>query len=301
MMEPIHTTHTNRLRSGCAATALVIAALALPVGALAAASSNDPSWRPEVSERLVKLPATYLKKSLDRDFAKSGLGLAIEQLDDDIGFKSRTLSDLNGAIGKADGTVRTELRHQFLAEKRAYLELVARKHALRRKHVAAKKRVLQGLMERINRDAASMTPARQELIQTQVAARQRFEATVSAVDVKLLATSSAPDSRYSREYGKNLTALETLMRAIDDHPMNAQPAIDGQTVTKADYVRQLIADTDAEVALIQQEGTILGYMAKLIALDATALSEQVADAERVDSDVTEPTGITAAVDFFVGK
>ena len=58
---------------------------------------------------------------------------------------------------------------------------------------------------------------------------------------------------------------------------------------------------DAEVALIQQEGTILGYMAKLIALDATALSEQVADAEAVDSDVTEPTGITAAVDFFVGK
>jgi hypothetical protein len=281
--------------------ALVIAALALPAGALAAASSNDPSWQPEVSERLVKLPATYLKKSLDRDFAKSGLGLAIEQLDDDIGFKSRTLSDLNGAIGKAGGTVRTELRHQFLAEKRAYLELVAEKHALRRKHVAAKKRVLRGLMERINRDAASMTPARQELIQTQVAARQRFEATVSAVDVKLLATSSAPDSRYSREYGKNLTALETLMRAIDDHPMNAQPAIDGQTVTKADYVRQLIADTDAEVALIQQEGTILGYMAKLIALDATALSEQVADAERVDSDVTKSTGITAAVDFFVGK
>jgi len=304
-MEPIHTTHTNRLRSGCApvalTAALVIAALALPAGALAAASSNDPSWRPEVSERLVKLPATYLKKSLDRDFAKSRLGLAIEQLDDDIGFKSRTLGDLNGAIGKADGTVRTELRHQFLAEKRAYLELVAQKHALRRKHVTAKKRVLQGLMERINRDAASMTPARQELIQTQIAARQRFEATVSAVDVKLLATSSAPDSRYSREYGKNLTALETLMRAIDDHPMNAQPAIDGQTVTKADYVRQLIADTDAEVALIQQEETILGYMAKLIALDATSLSEQVADAEAVDSDVTEPTGITAAVDFFVGK
>ena len=88
----------------------------------------------------MKLPARYLKKSLDRDFAKSELGLAIGQVNDDIGFKSRTLGDLNGAIGKADGAVRTELRHQFLAEKRAYLELVAKKHALRRKHVAAKKR-----------------------------------------------------------------------------------------------------------------------------------------------------------------
>ena len=134
-----------------------------------------------------------------------------------------------------------------------------------------------------------------------MAARQRFEATVSAVDVKLLATSSAPQSRYSKEYAKNLTAMEALMRAIDDHPMNARPAIDGQAVTKADYVRQMIADTDAEIALIQQEETILGYMAKLIALDATALAEQVADAEAVDSDVTETSDITSAVGFFVGK
>ena len=42
-------------------------------------------------------------------------------------------------------------------------------------------------------------------------------------------------------------------------------------------------------------------MAKLIALDATALSEQVADAERIDSDVTDRTGLTSAVNFFVGK
>ena len=194
-MEHTHKTHMNRLRAGCAAAALILAAVTLSDGAMAAAPATDPSWQPEVSERLVKLPASYLKKSLDRDFARSGLGQAIEQLNDDIGFKSKTLGDLNGAIGKADGTVRTELRHQFLAEKRAYLELVAKKHALRRKHVAAKKRVLQGLMDRINRDAAAMTPARHKLIQSQVAARQRFEATVSAVDVKLLATSSAPQSR----------------------------------------------------------------------------------------------------------
>ena len=146
-----------------------------------------------------------------------------------------------------------------------------------------------------------MTPAREKLIASQVAAHQRFEATVPAVDIKLLATSAAPESRYSREYGTNLTAMETLMRAIDDHPMNARPVIDGQTVSKGDYVRQLIADTDAEIALIQQEESILGYMAKLIALDATALSEQVGDAERIDSDVTERTGITSVVDLFVRK
>jgi predicted HTH domain antitoxin len=297
-------THLRRPRSACAiaALALVLGPMVFgPASALAKTPPSDPSWRPEVSERLVKLPASYLKKSLDRDFAKSGLGLAIEGLDDEIGFKSRTLADLDGAIGKADGAVRTELRHQFLAEKRAYLELVSRKHALRRKHVASKKRVLEGLMRRIRRDNTEMTPVREKLIESQQAARQRFEATVSAVDIKLLATSAAPESRYSREYGKNLTAMETLIRAIDDHPMNAQPVIDGQTVSKGDYIRQLIADTDAEIALIQQEETILGYMAKLIALDATTLSEQVGDAERIDSDVTDRSDVTSAVNFFVGK
>lgn len=297
---PRHTPRHARRSAAVAATAIALA-MAGPTIARAATAPVDPTWRPEVSERLVKLPATYLKKSLDRDFARSGLGIAIQNLDDEIGFKSRTLGDLQGAIGKADGEVRTELRHQFLAEKRAYLDLVSRKHALRRKHVAAKKRVLEQLMGRIARDKAEMTPARAKLIEKQTAARQRFESTVSAVDVKLLATSAAPDSRYSREYGKNLTAMETLMRAIDDHPMNAEPVIDGRAVSKGDYIRQLIADTDAEIALIEQEETILGYMAKLIALDALALSEQVADAERIDSDVTESTGITSAVGFFVGK
>ncbi len=148
-----------RLPARPAAALALMIALAAPA-ALAKAPPADPTWRPEVSERLVKLPATYLKKSLDRDFAKSGLGLAIQDLDDEIGFKSRTLGDLHGAIGKADGEVRTELRHQLLAEKRAYLEMVSRKHALRRRHVVAKKRVLEGLMARIGRDAASMTPAR---------------------------------------------------------------------------------------------------------------------------------------------
>ena len=31
------------------------------------------------------------------------------------------------------------------------------------------------------------------------------------------------------------------------------------------------------------------------------MSEQVSDAERIDSDVTETTGLTSVVDFFVGK
>ena len=197
--------------------------------------------------------------------------------------------------------MRTELRHQFLAEKRAYLDLVARKNELRRRHLSTQQRLFEQLLERLGRDAASLTPARIELIERQEAARQRFEGSVDAVDMRVFGESAVPESRYAREYAKNLAAVETLMRAVTEHPAHAEPMIDGRAVTKDDYIRQLLADNDAALALLNQEENILGYMAKLVALDATALSEQVMDTQLADSDVPEAGGITEAVGFFVSR
>jgi hypothetical protein len=83
--------------------------------------------------------------------------------------------------------------------------------------------------------------------------------------------------------------------------MSRGPEVDGVPVTREAYVRQLIADAQAELELIGQEETILGYMAKLVALDATALSEEVADAEIIDSDIPESESLTGVVKFFVGQ
>ena len=87
------------------------------------------------------------------------------------------------------------------------------------------------------------------------------------------------------------------MRAIAEHPATAEPMIDGRAVTKflhEDYIRQMLADNDAALALLDQEENILGYMAKLVALDATALSEQVMESELAEADVPEATGVTEA-------
>ena len=104
-----------------------VAAVSLMAFSAATAAEGDPAWQPRASERLVKLPASYLRKSIDADFSQSELGAALRDIDTEIGFKTLTLGDLQGAIAQADGEVRTELRHQFLAEKRAYLDLVARR------------------------------------------------------------------------------------------------------------------------------------------------------------------------------
>src|SRR5689334_23291721 len=120
-----------RLRTLLVATALTSSFLiAMP------SFADEPEWHPDSSERLVKLPPTYLKKSLDRDFAESSLGTALQGTNDEVGAKAKTLADLQGAVAKAGGETRIELRHQFLHEKRAYVDLMSRRNDLQRKHVA---------------------------------------------------------------------------------------------------------------------------------------------------------------------
>ena len=282
---------------GLALTVATTGAVAVP----AYASGGDPSWQPQASERLVKLPASYIKRSLEQDFTRSELGQALRDIDMEIGFKSETLADLQAAIEASEGEVRTDIRHQFLVEKREYIDLVSRKIDLRRKALEKKSGVLEGLMKRMGQEDASLTPARREMMERQTAARARFETSISGVDMALLETSVVPESKYSQQFATNISAIDSLSRAIESHAMNQAPEVDGVPVTREGYVRQLIADAQAELELIGQEETILGYMAKLVALDATALSEEVADAEFIDSDISEGEGLTGAVKFFVGQ
>jgi hypothetical protein len=266
-----------------------------------AANSGSPTWQPKVSERLVKLPPAYMKKSLDRDFARSALGQAVQDIEREIGLKTQTLADLQQAIEQADGDVLIELKHQFLAEKRGYLDMMQQKQDLQRKQASTRHRVLERLLAKLNRKAGGMSPAKQKLVDQQTAARQRFNASASKVDMNLFAESDVPESKYSREYGKNLQAIQSLVAAIKSHPMNSQSALDGEDISKPEYVRRMVADAEAELALIDQESQILGFMAKIVALDAMVLSEEIADSDYADSDITEPTDITSVVNLFVNN
>ncbi|MBT7744603.1 MAG: hypothetical protein HN725_04875 [Alphaproteobacteria bacterium] len=288
--------HKLKLLAGSALVGVVLAAT--PV---AAANPGTPTWQPKVSERLVKLPPAYMKKSLDRDFARSALGQAVQDIEREIALKTQTLADLQRATEQADGDVLIELKHQFLAEKRGYLDLMQQKQDMQRKQVATRHRVLEKLLAKLNRKSGGLNPARQKLVDQQSAARQRFNASASKVDMNLFAEQDLPESKYSREYGKNLQAIQSLVAAIKSHPMNSQGALDGDDISKPEYVRRMVADAEAELALIDQESQILGFMAKIVALDAMVLSEEIADSDYADSDVTEPNDITNVVNLFVNN
>ena len=272
---------------------------AQPEQSVPAAAVAPAVWKPKASERLVKLPPSYLKKSLEHDFAQSPLADAIGQVDEDIDLKTQTLGDLQTAIEQADGELAVELRHQFLAQKREYIQLMAKKSDLNRRHLQTRQKILARLLEKVDGRRGPVTPARAQLVAAQQNARKRFAKSRDQVDMLALATPAAPESRYARDYAKNLSAIEKLSEAINHHPMNGSPT--AGAATKQDQLRQMLADAQAGLALLDQERTMLGYMAKLVALDAMALSEQVMDAELADSGLPRTDTPAQAVNFFVNK
>ena len=81
----------NFFLTGCRCCLVMLVSAVTPVWV--AAGSND-SWQPVASEKLVKLPAHYLKKRLHYDFSGSELGKALNAAKTKVIEKGKTLNDL---------------------------------------------------------------------------------------------------------------------------------------------------------------------------------------------------------------
>lgn len=274
-------------------------ALSVSVVPVSASTATNPSWNPQMSEKLIRLPASYLKRAVERDFSQSALAGAIEQKSSDLQLKTRTMQDLQKGIERSEGELKTEMRHQFLVEKERYLDLTAEQIDLRKKHVKTRVAFYERLLKEVEANSAD-TEEEVQLLEQQQEAVKRFESSVAKVDVKLFGQMGGEQSKYSKEYNKNIAAIERLVDAIQGHKMNASTVVDGAVISKPDYLRRMITESEAEIALLEQEETILGYMAKLISLDALALSEEVDDPEWVDSEVIS-NSVASAIDFFVSE
>ena len=295
--------------SGCqirprlkAATPIIFAAVILMSSTVTAGpNARLPEWRPESSEKLVKLPATYLKKSIDSDFADSKLGLAIEENQEKSRLKLQSLKDLKMAVRDADGEVKTEIRHHLLAEKRSFIHIMSNKNEMRRKQLVTKLRLFERMLKKLGESDAQMTKSREKLVDKQEAAKKRFHASLSTVDVRLFENDAIPESKYSQKYAKNMAAIGKLVSRIGSHRMNSSINADGHLLTKEEYIRGLLAETQSEISILEQEETILGYMAKLVALDALVLSEEALDAVLINSDLPVNSGPAEAADFFLSN
>ena len=179
-------------------------------------SVNTAKWQPQSSERLVKLPPSYLKKSLDRDFAGSGLGQALKSTQTDIQNKGNTLSDLQKSIETAEGELKLELRHQFLAEKRAFLDLMANQIDLNKRRANTRLNLFQKMLDELRDQNAANTPTKKELIERQNLARTRMQSSLSKVDLKIFESATVPESQYAVKYGQNVQAIENEIKLLED-------------------------------------------------------------------------------------
>mgnify|MGYP006139699217 CR=1 FL=1 len=277
-------------------------ALLLALIATTPTLAENSTWQPSASERLVKLPGNYIKKAIDQDFQGSALATALGDIGSRISNKTQTLEDLRSATEQAEGEAHDELQQQLLAEKQEYIKLMGERQGLSRKQINTKVRLYEALLRKLENRGKGTNQSNQKLAQNQEVAKQRFATSVATVDMKLFNSSTASQSKYGKEYSKNMAAIESLVSTINSHPMNAQPEFEGQPLSKQEYLRQLIAEGTSSLAVLNQEETILGYMAKLVALDAMALSEGLIDnmiALNVDDqDLFSPT---SAIKFFTPR
>ena len=157
------------------------------------------------------------------------------------------------------------------------------------------------MLAQMSQDKAGETPAKRELIKNQDAARSRFESSLPAVDMAVFRSSTAPESKYSVKYSENVAAIEQLVARIQNHKMNSAIISDGEQITKQDYLRQMLADSQAELAIRDQEDSILGHMAKLVSLDAMGLAEETMDADLAAGEVPGKTALAHAIQYFMSN
>ena len=280
--------------------ATTMLSIALFGGSLAIAET--PKWQPEVSERLIQLPTQYLQKSLDHDFANSSLGQAMVENNSSLEQKNSNLQQLSDAIKHAshDANLHLELRHQMLEEKRNYIDLMDHKIALRKNQTQARLNFYEQMLKKMKSNEDTLSPQRQELVQQQRNANERFEASLDKVNMKVFADSYKTESKYASKYEENNQAIQKILAHIEKHSMNTSPSTHGNSVTKEQFLRDKMMEQQSQLALIEQEKTLLGYMAKLVALDAMALSEEALDAELADSNLPgNGLEISASVDLFL--
>lgn len=288
----------RHLLAGCAIAVLAIAVVHGPASATDQAAS--PDWAPKASEKLVRLPAAYLKRSIDRDFAGSGLASAIRAQSDRVSNKKRSIAELQDAAMRAEGPARIELRHQALAQKQQLVRLLGERTEFERREWETRIQLYQRLLRSIDQQERALGPDARALVAKQEAAQKRMEAVSAQTETAFLGTGSE-QSRYSAKYNAIQSAKQKLIARINTHPMNQQPEIDGREVDRKTYMRRLAEDGEAMLALLKEEETVLAFMGKLVALDAMALSEEVAETRNPDDapGASARHSVSASADLFL--
>jgi hypothetical protein len=253
------------------------------------AATNSSAWQPQISEKILMLPSKHLENAVERDFASSPLANDMQTLDEDIQSKVTTIGTLQENQHLYEGAESLEVTHQIIAGKRDYLDMMSGQIDLRRQQLETKRNLYQRLMRQAKSSSIQSPQVEQHHLAID-AARVRSGAVETQLRDELFFSTNLEESKFGLEYAENRTAIEQLRSAISNHPANHDIVINGEPVTKAEELNGLMLGVEAELALLSMEEEVIGYMAKLLSLDAMAFAEKVAEAswQSDDGSIIQP-------------
>ncbi len=234
----------------------------------------DRSWRPQLSEKILLLPLKHMNNAIEQDFSKSGLARNMTSVESQISDQVSAISELKKNLSLYSEQEKIEARHQIIVGKKSYIELLGKQIDLKRTRLNTKLVLLKRFDRTLSRDVLEQK-AESELRQLQQEAKSRIESISAKLREQIAMEPLTPETNFSKEFDKNMLAINALKGAIANHRMQSQLGLD-KGASKGDMLRQLMLDAEADLALVEIETELLGHMAHLLSLDAMALAEDVA-------------------------
>jgi hypothetical protein len=271
--------------------ALLCSSSVLAQSTTAAQNSNfsqNSDWRPVASDKLITLPANIIEKRIEQDFSASPMAMRLAELDHHMDNTTTRIGSLQQDLAHAEGKMLEDLQYELVQQKSAYLDVLQESHQLRKDSLMKKQQIYQDVLTQYRTQQASASSSiKVQLKRQQQEAQARMEAVMAQVDQNLMHTGYNTTSPYADEYATNLAQIDQLKDKINQHKANAAPTIDGAQVSSEEYIRQLLHDASMHQSLLDQEGLMLSYMARLVALDAQALEYQMAYGDS-DANTVKP-------------
>lgn len=237
-------------------------------------------WQPEASERLIQLPANIIEKRVEQDFNASPMASRLADIESQMNDKTTRISALQQDLRNATGEMRINIKYEMVQQKSDYLDLLQESHTLRKQASMQKQSVYQDILQKYrSKQSKNQNPERVQLQQKQQNALSRMEKVMAQVDQNLMHVGFNETSPYADEYAVNVAKIDQLKQAIAKHKANASPTLNGAEVSSEEYLRQLLLDVSMHDSLLDQEGLMLSYMARIVALDAQELEYQIAYGE----------------------
>ena len=238
------------------------------------ANNSSGEWKPQIVEKMYLLPPKHLNKVLNNDFNKSILALNLQTTDNKIKDRIEKISELNSMLKGASKNETLEIKHQIIINKRDYIKDMSNLLTMKRQKLDTKKSFFQKIQKNI-RNTSLNRKTNSEFLNNKNNALKRAE----SIDFKILdsaAHSMSKTSKYFKQYQINKDAVKKLKLAIQKHPMSNKNILSKDPKNKMEAVKNYVHNIDTEISVLEMKEEMINYMAKIVALDAMSLAEEVA-------------------------